>query len=76
MVEQPKHRAEARLAEALRLIRSGQYTTAQLATALGVSKQTLSHCIRALRERGYSIHTVRGPAGWAYELEGEPPPEA
>lgn len=64
---------EARLADLLGLIRARGRSTAELSQALGISKQTLSHAVRALRERGYEIRTVRGPSGWIYELEGDPP---
>jgi biotin operon repressor len=63
---------EERLGELLRLIRSGRYTTRALASALRVSRPTVSRDIGALRERGYAIRAVKDAESWAYELTGGP----
>lgn len=68
MIYQRSQEIESRLAELLHLIRTGQYSTPKLAIALGVSHPTISRCISALRERGYSIRSARSPEGWAYRL--------
>jgi predicted DNA-binding transcriptional regulator YafY len=57
---------EQRLAEALRLIRTGTYSTSSLADALGVSVPTVSRYIAALRERGHDIRAERHAEGWRY----------
>ncbi len=63
---------ENRLQTLIRLIRQGKYSTPMLATALKVSQPTISRCLTALRERGYSIRAVNDGGSWAYELAGEP----
>jgi biotin operon repressor len=68
MVYQRSREIESRLADLLRLIQTGRYSTRKLPAALGVSHPTASRCISALRERGYPIQAVGGPEGWAYEL--------
>lgn len=68
MVYQRSREIESRLADLLRLIQSGRYSTPRLAEALGISVPTVSRCISALRERGYPIQAVKSPDGWAYEL--------
>ena len=67
---------EERLGELLRLIRSGRHTTRTLASALRVSRPTVSRDIGALRERGYAIRAVKDAESWAYELTAEPTPAA
>lgn len=57
---------EQRLAEALRLIRTGRYSTPLLALALGVSIPTVSRYIAALRGRGHDIRAERHAEGWRY----------
>jgi biotin operon repressor len=57
---------EQRLAEALRLVRTGQYSTPKLAESLGVSIPTISRYLTALRERGHDIRAERHPEGWRY----------
>jgi biotin operon repressor len=57
---------EQRLAEALRLIETGQYSTPLLADALSVSVPTVSRYVTALRERGHDIRAERLPEGWRY----------
>ncbi len=63
---------EERLHDLIELVRKGGHSTSTLATALGVSRPTVSRCLTALRERGYAIRAVRGRGGWAYELSAEP----
>ena len=63
---------EQRLSEVLRLIRGGRHTTRTLASALHVSRPTVSRDIGALRERGYAIRAVKDAESWAYELTAEP----
>lgn len=59
---------EQRLAEALRLIETGQYSTPSLADALEVSIPTVSRYVTALRERGYDIKAERRAKEWRYVL--------
>lgn len=63
---------EQRLEKVIKLVRQGQYSAPALAAALGISRPTVSRCLKALRERGYVIRSVRDGAGWAYELAAEP----
>ena len=68
------HRAreiEARLADLLRLIEGGRYSTPKLVMALGISKPTVSRCLSALRVRGYNIRAAKGADGWSHELGAE-----
>ncbi len=58
-----------RIEEALRLIRTGEYSTPALATALGVSIPTISRIVATLREQGHDIHSERTSKGWRYVLE-------
>lgn len=57
---------EQRLAETLRLIQTGRYSTPLLAAALGVSIPTVSRYVTALRERGHNIRAERHREGWRY----------
>ena len=57
---------EQRLAEALQLIQTGQYSTPMLAEQLTVSIPTISRYVMALRERGHRIRAERHPEGWRY----------
>jgi biotin operon repressor len=59
---------EQRLHTALRLIRSGRYSTPRLADQLGVSIPTVSRYVAALRERGYDIRAEKQARGWRYLL--------
>jgi biotin operon repressor len=63
---------EQRLGEMLRLIRGGRHTTRTLASALHVSRPTVSRDIGALRERGYAIRVVKDAESWGYELTADP----
>jgi biotin operon repressor len=57
---------ERRLAETLRMIQTGRYSTPLLAAALGVSIPTVSRYVTALRERGHTIRAERHREGWRY----------
>jgi biotin operon repressor len=57
---------EQRLAETLRLIETGKYSTPMLAEILGVSIPTISRYVTALRDRGHDIRAERRPDGWRY----------
>jgi biotin operon repressor len=63
---------EKRLADLIRHIRIGRFSTLTLAGVLRVSRPTVARCITALRERGYTIRAVRDADGWSYELVAEP----
>ena len=63
---------ERRLRELLQLIRAGRHSTPALARKLSVSEPTVWRGIAALRQRGYSIRSVRQSKHWAYELVSEP----
>ena len=63
---------EHRLHELLHLIWTGRHSTPAIARKLGVSKPTAWRGIAALRQRGYSIRSVKQEKNWAYELLSEP----
>ena len=65
---------EKRLNTIVRLIHAGGQSTLTLSVALGVSRPTVSRCIAALRDRGYSIRAVKDAGGWSYEIAAEPAP--
>ena len=54
------------------LIRAGEFSSPNLAQELHVSEQTIYRDIESLKERGYSIRSVRLAKGWAYKLLGAP----
>lgn len=64
---------ELRLAEALRLIQTGCYSTPLLAEALGVSIPTVSRYVTALRQRGHDIRAERHNDGWRYTTRPKTP---
>ena len=68
LVYQRSYEIESRLENLLQLIKTGRYSTPQLAAVLHVSHPTVSRSISALRQRGYTIESVKGPEGWAYKL--------
>jgi predicted DNA-binding transcriptional regulator YafY len=57
---------ETRLNTALRLIRSGRFSTPQLAQRLQVSIPTVSRYVTALRARGHEIRAKRNGDAWSY----------
>jgi biotin operon repressor len=63
---------EGRLRALLKLVRNGHQSRPTLAKALRVSRPTVSRCLTALRERGYSIRAAKDGNSWSYELVGEP----
>jgi biotin operon repressor len=69
MLYQRAFSIERRLAETLKLIRTGKHSTPALAKALGVSIPTVSRCIQALRERGHAIRAERHRSEWRYILQ-------
>lgn len=72
MFYERSRRVERRLRELIGLLRAGGSSTPTLAERLGVSVPTVSRCLAALRERGYTIRPVRRPHQWVYELVSEP----
>lgn len=56
----------------VRLIRSGQFSSPDLARTLKVSEQTIYRDIEFLKKRGYSIRSEKHANGWAYRLLAEP----
>lgn len=66
MLYQRSLEIEQRLRLILALIRTGKYSTPQLANKIGVSIPTISRDVQALRERGHEIHSERGDDGWRY----------
>jgi predicted DNA-binding transcriptional regulator YafY len=59
---------EQRLDTTLRLIRTGKFSTPQLAQELHVSIPTVSRYVTALRARGHSIQAERRGEGWRFFL--------
>lgn len=72
MLYQRSLEIETRLDTALRLIRTGLYSTPSLARELGVSIPTVSRCVTALRERGHDIRAKRDGNAWRYTLARNP----
>ncbi len=72
MLYQRSLEIERRLDAVVRLIRTGRFSTPQLAERLGVSIPTVSRDVTALRERGYDIKAVKEARGWRYVLAKEP----
>jgi biotin operon repressor len=54
------------------LIRTGKFSSPDLAQKLGVSEQTIYRDIDFLKKRGYSIRPEKHADGWAYHLLDEP----
>lgn len=59
---------ENRLQTVLRLIETGDYSTPELAEAVGVSIPTISRDVTALRQRGHSIRAERAGSAWHYVM--------
>jgi predicted DNA-binding transcriptional regulator YafY len=53
----------------LRLIRTGKYSTRDLAETTGVSIPTISRIVAALRDQGHEIRAERTKKGWRYKIE-------
>ena len=56
----------------IELIRSGEFSSPELATKLDVSEQTIYRDINFLKSTGYSIRSEKHADGWAYHLLAEP----
>jgi len=56
----------------IELIRTGGFSSPDLARKLKVSEQTIYRDIDFLKHRGYSIRSERHTDGWAYHLLAEP----
>jgi predicted DNA-binding transcriptional regulator YafY len=60
-----------RLDRLIELIRSGAYSSLDLAKKLKVSEQTIYRDIGHLKETGYPICSKKHATGWAYHLLAE-----
>lgn len=58
-----------RVDNAIKLIETGLYSTRTLAAALGVSVPTASRLVCALRQRGYTIKSVKNGRSWVYRID-------
>jgi biotin operon repressor len=56
----------------IKLVRSGEFSSPALAQKLKVCEQTIYRDIDFLKQRGYSIRSVKHADGWAYQLVAEP----
>jgi predicted DNA-binding transcriptional regulator YafY len=56
----------------IELIRSGEFSSPDLARRLKVSEQTIYRDIDFLKQRGYYIRSEKHADGWAYHLLAEP----
>ena len=56
----------------INLIRSGAFSSRDLAKKLKVSEQTIYRDIDFLKQRGFSIRSEKHTDGWAYRLLSEP----
>jgi DeoR/GlpR family transcriptional regulator of sugar metabolism len=61
-----------RLDTLIELIRTGEFSSPDLAEKLKVSEQTIYRDIDFLKQRGYSIRSEKHTHGWAYHLLAEP----
>jgi predicted transcriptional regulator len=68
MFYQRSFEIEQRLTMALRLIRTGRYSSPKLAERLGVSIPTVSRYVTALRARGHNIRAERLSTEWRFVL--------
>jgi biotin operon repressor len=57
----------------IELIRSGGFSSPDLAKKLRVSEQTIYRDIDFLKQRGYVIRSEKHADGWAYHLLTGPP---
>lgn len=60
-----------RLDRLIKLIRTGAYSSNDLAKKLKVSEQTIYRDIAHLKETGYAICSKKHETGWAYHLTAE-----
>jgi len=56
----------------IELIRSGEFSSPELAEKLEVSEQTIYRDINFLKNSGFSIRSEKHADGWAYHLMAEP----
>lgn len=56
----------------IELIRTGEFSSPELARRLKVSEQTIYRDIDFLKQRGYSIRSEKHTDGWAYHVLAEP----
>jgi predicted DNA-binding transcriptional regulator YafY len=56
----------------IELIRTGEFSSRDLAAKLRVSEQTIYRDIDFLKHRDYSIRSEKHADGWAYHLLAEP----
>ena len=56
----------------IELIRSGDFSSPELAKRLDVSEQTIYRDVDFLKKRGFSIQSEKHSNGWAYHLLAEP----
>jgi predicted DNA-binding transcriptional regulator YafY len=63
---------EQRLDAAIRLIRTGRFSTPKLAEELHVSIPTVSRYVTALRARGHDIRAERRRDTWRFVLVRKP----
>lgn len=64
----------ARHQKLLQFIRSGEHSAQDLAELLTVSEQTIYRDINSLKDRGYSVRSVKAGQTWSYQLLAEPVP--
>ncbi len=57
-----------RLKNILQLLDDGNYSAKSLSNELHVSVPTVSRAIKALKQEGYEITSVRDKNGWHYKL--------
>ena len=55
----------------LELVKSGSFSSPELAKELAVSEPTIYRDILFLKRQGYRIEAVKLSAGWAYKLTNE-----
>lgn len=62
----------SRLDRLVELIRTGAFSSLDLAKELNVSEQTIYRDIAHLKTTGYAICSKKHATGWAYHLLAEP----
>ena len=68
MAYERSQRIEQRFVRTLELIREGRGSSADLSTALDVSRPTVHRIIAELKRRGHYVRSVREGTGWHYEI--------